>query len=75
LGVVQPFSGAVRLRALLARLGVFPSEERLPVLRMVAVPQFPSPACLDTVATVFSLFWTATARRGSVTSAWTAVYP
>jgi hypothetical protein len=44
------------------------------VFRIVAVRHFPSGTCLHTPATAVSIFWTASARRGSVASAWTAFY-
>jgi hypothetical protein len=43
-------------------------------IRIVAVRHFPSGTCLHTPATAVAIFWTASARRGFVASAWTAVY-
>jgi hypothetical protein len=44
------------------------------VFGIVAARHFPSETWLHTPAAAVSIFWTASARRGSVTSAWTAVY-
>jgi hypothetical protein len=51
-----------------------PSGAMLPVFRIVAVRHFASGTCLHSPAIAVSIFWTASARRGSVTSAWAAVY-
>jgi hypothetical protein len=45
------------------------------VFRMALVCHFPSQICFHTPATADSIFWTASARRGALNTAWTAVYP